>query len=156
MSLEFRRRCKHRTDREDLLDPALPWVVMKNILMMLCNFQPWEAGRGRRRRSDEDRYRWVPSDSKEPIDELTEIKFPASDSNHSQFQQSVKQFISDGSVDDIKSYSDEHGLNFDDADIKFYVNLFEKELKRKPTKAELHDLANSNSEHSRHHLFRAK
>lgn len=103
-----------------------------------------------------ERYRWVPSDSKEQIDELTQIKFPASDSNHSQFQQSVKQFIPDGSVDDIKSYSDEHGLNFDDADIKFYVNLFDNELKRKPTKAELHDLANSNSEHSRHHLFRAK
>ena len=50
----------------------------------------------------------------------------------------------------------DNGLNFDDVDVAFYVNLFQNELKRKPTKAELHDLANSNSEHSRHHLFRAK
>lgn len=103
-----------------------------------------------------ERYRWVPQETAETHDDLTEIKFSVDDNISLIFEAQAQHFISDGFVDDIKKYSDEHGLNFDASDVAFYVNLFTNELKRKPTKAELHDLANSNSEHSRHHLFRAR
>lgn len=58
-------------------------------------------------------------------------------------------------LEDLEEYVQEYSLNFDESDLEFYRNLFKHKLKRNPTVAELHDLANSNSEHSRHHLFRA-
>ena len=45
------------------------------------------------------------------------------------------------------------GLAFDDWDIDFYTNLFREKMKRNPTDVELFDLAQSNSEHSRHWFF---
>ena len=50
----------------------------------------------------------------------------------------------------------ELGLAFDDQDVEFYLDLFQKKLKRDPTDVELFDLAQSNSEHSRHWFFGAK
>ena len=46
-------------------------------------------------------------------------------------------------------------LGFDDADIAYYVRLFQ-EAARSPTNVELYDLAQSNSEHSRHWFFRGE
>lgn len=48
------------------------------------------------------------------------------------------------------------GLAFDDWDLDFYTNLFKTKLKRNPTSVECFDLAQSNSEHSRHWFFRGK
>ena len=49
----------------------------------------------------------------------------------------------------------ELGLAFDDWDLKYYTALFQKDLKRDPTNVELFDMAQSNSEHSRHWFFGA-
>ncbi|CAB3243480.1 unnamed protein product [Arctia plantaginis] len=48
------------------------------------------------------------------------------------------------------------GLAFDSWDMDFYTDLFVNKLKRDPTSVELFDLAQSNSEHSRHWFFKGK
>lgn len=48
------------------------------------------------------------------------------------------------------------GLAFDDWDLDFYTELFVKKLKRNPTSVECFDLAQSNSEHSRHWFFKGR
>lgn len=55
----------------------------------------------------------------------------------------------------LREASSQHGLGFDDQDIKYYEQLF-REMGRDPTNVELFDLAQSNSEHSRHWFFRGK
>nr|XP_031826710.1 phosphoribosylformylglycinamidine synthase [Nomia melanderi] len=46
------------------------------------------------------------------------------------------------------------GLAFDNWDLDFYTDLFFSKLKRNPTSVECFDLAQSNSEHSRHWFFK--
>jgi phosphoribosylformylglycinamidine synthase len=53
----------------------------------------------------------------------------------------------------LRRASEELGLSFDDWDIHYYAQMF-RELGRDPTNVELYDIAQSNSEHSRHWLFR--
>jgi len=53
------------------------------------------------------------------------------------------------------SNSQELGLAFDEWDLKYYTALFQDDLKRDPTNVELFDMAQSNSEHSRHWFFGA-
>ncbi|XP_069131309.1 phosphoribosylformylglycinamidine synthase-like isoform X2 [Argopecten irradians] len=48
------------------------------------------------------------------------------------------------------------GLAFDDWDMDYYTKLFKETIKRNPTNVECFDLAQSNSEHSRHWFFRGK
>lgn len=48
------------------------------------------------------------------------------------------------------------GLAFDDWDLDFYTELFVSRLKRDPTSVECFDLAQSNSEHSRHWFFKGR
>lgn len=48
------------------------------------------------------------------------------------------------------------GLSFDKWDLEFYLHLFKNVLCRDPTSVELFDLAQSNSEHSRHWFFKGK
>ncbi|KAJ6844156.1 putative phosphoribosylformylglycinamidine synthase, chloroplastic/mitochondrial [Iris pallida] len=48
------------------------------------------------------------------------------------------------------------GLAFDDQDIEYYTRLFKDDIKRDPTTVELFDIAQSNSEHSRHWFFNGK
>lgn len=50
----------------------------------------------------------------------------------------------------------ELGLGFDAWDIDFYSRLFQKEIMRNPTSVECFDIAQSNSEHSRHWFFSGK
>jgi len=50
----------------------------------------------------------------------------------------------------------EMGLAFDDQDYDFYMRLFCDEIGRDPTNVELFDMAQSNSEHSRHWFFAGK
>ncbi|XP_050484898.1 phosphoribosylformylglycinamidine synthase [Bombus huntii] len=48
------------------------------------------------------------------------------------------------------------GLAFDNWDLDFYTDLFLNKLKRNPTSVECFDLAQSNSEHSRHWFFKGQ
>jgi phosphoribosylformylglycinamidine synthase len=50
----------------------------------------------------------------------------------------------------------ELGLAFDDWDLDYYTRLFVDTLRRNPTTAECFDIAQSNSEHSRHWFFRGR
>ncbi|CAG2101168.1 unnamed protein product [Medioppia subpectinata] len=54
----------------------------------------------------------------------------------------------------LRQISDELGLAFDEWDIQYYTKLFRDTLKRNPTSVECFDLAQSNSEHSRHWFFK--
>lgn len=56
----------------------------------------------------------------------------------------------------LKEIDEELGLAFDEADLVYYTNLFKAVLKRNPTNVECFDLAQSNSEHSRHWFFKGK
>lgn len=56
-------------------------------------------------------------------------------------------------LEDVNSHL---GLAFDDWDLDFYTDLFKNKLKRKPTSVECFDLAQSNSEHSRHWFFKGR
>lgn len=47
-------------------------------------------------------------------------------------------------------------LGFDEQDIEYYYNLFVNKWDRNPTDIELWDLAQSNSEHSRHWFFKGQ
>eukprot|EP00803_Ostreobium_quekettii_P001832 evm.model.scf_2062.2 EVM.evm.TU.scf_2062.2 scf_2062:14560-16204(-) len=48
----------------------------------------------------------------------------------------------------------ELGLAFDAWDLEYYTALFRDDMKRDPTNVELFDIAQSNSEHSRHWFFK--
>ena len=48
------------------------------------------------------------------------------------------------------------GLAFDDWDLDYYTELFQEKVKRNPTSVECFDLAQSNSEHSRHWFFKGR
>eukprot|EP00172_Hildenbrandia_rubra_P000411 Plantae.Rhodophyta-Hildenbrandia_rubra.ctg11977.p2 GENE.Plantae.Rhodophyta-Hildenbrandia_rubra.ctg11977~~Plantae.Rhodophyta-Hildenbrandia_rubra.ctg11977.p2 ORF type:complete len:479 (+),score=69.01 Plantae.Rhodophyta-Hildenbrandia_rubra.ctg11977:2390-3826(+) len=58
-------------------------------------------------------------------------------------------------IEALKSINQEMGLGFDEWDIQYYKDLFNK-MGRNPTNVELFDLAQSNSEHSRHWFFKGK
>ncbi|MGB5999051.1 MAG: phosphoribosylformylglycinamidine synthase, partial [Thermoanaerobaculia bacterium] len=50
----------------------------------------------------------------------------------------------------------EMGLAFDDWDLDYYTDLFVHRIGRNPTNVECFDIAQSNSEHSRHWFFKGK
>ncbi|MGW8266681.1 MAG: phosphoribosylformylglycinamidine synthase, partial [Longimicrobiales bacterium] len=50
----------------------------------------------------------------------------------------------------------EMGLAFDDWDLDYYTELFRTRIGRNPTSVEAFDIAQSNSEHSRHWFFKGK
>ncbi|CAB3363848.1 Hypothetical predicted protein [Cloeon dipterum] len=56
--------------------------------------------------------------------------------------------------DALKEVDKKLGLAFDSWDLQFYYELFSQRLKRNPTSVECFDLAQSNSEHSRHWFFK--
>lgn len=56
----------------------------------------------------------------------------------------------------LREINAELGLAFDETDLEYYTNLFVNVLKRNPTSVECFDLAQSNSEHSRHWFFKGK
>ncbi|KAA8498449.1 putative phosphoribosylformylglycinamidine synthase, chloroplastic/mitochondrial [Porphyridium purpureum] len=59
-------------------------------------------------------------------------------------------------VDELHRVNAEQGLGFDEWDVRYYYELFAESLKRNPTNVELFDMAQSNSEHSRHWFFKGK
>ena len=50
----------------------------------------------------------------------------------------------------------EMGLAFDDWDLDYYTALFRDKVGRNPTNVECFDIAQSNSEHSRHWFFKGR
>ena len=56
----------------------------------------------------------------------------------------------------LESINDELGLAFDDWDLDFYTTLFRDRIGRDPTDVECFDIAQSNSEHSRHWFFKGR
>ncbi|ONM08577.1 putative phosphoribosylformylglycinamidine synthase chloroplastic/mitochondrial [Zea mays] len=56
----------------------------------------------------------------------------------------------------LKEINVKMGLAFDKQDIDYYTHLFRDDIKRNPTTVELFDIAQSNSEHSRHWFFNGK
>ncbi|UYV60724.1 PFAS [Cordylochernes scorpioides] len=56
----------------------------------------------------------------------------------------------------LERVSQELGLSFDDWDLDYYTKLFGQTLARNPTTVECFDLAQSNSEHSRHWFFKGR
>ncbi|KJH46469.1 putative phosphoribosylformylglycinamidine synthase [Dictyocaulus viviparus] len=59
-----------------------------------------------------------------------------------------------GNPMNLNNANEELGLAFDEGDLRYYKDLFINKLKRNPTDVELFDLAQSDSEHSRHWFFR--
>jgi len=55
----------------------------------------------------------------------------------------------------LESVNKSMGLAFDEWDLDYYTGLFKDKMKRDPTNVELFDIAQSNSEHSRHWFFKA-
>ncbi|XP_062608746.1 phosphoribosylformylglycinamidine synthase-like isoform X1 [Saccostrea cucullata] len=56
----------------------------------------------------------------------------------------------------LEKASEKQGLAFDNWDLDYYTELFREKIKRNPTNVECFDLAQSNSEHSRHWFFRGR
>ncbi|MCG6949589.1 MAG: phosphoribosylformylglycinamidine synthase [Acidobacteria bacterium] len=56
----------------------------------------------------------------------------------------------------LERINDELGLAFDDWDLDFYTTLFRDRIGRDPTDVECFDIAQSNSEHSRHWFFKGR
>ncbi|KAM7499295.1 hypothetical protein LguiA_023709 [Lonicera macranthoides] len=56
----------------------------------------------------------------------------------------------------LEEINEEMGLAFDEQDLQYYTRLFRDDIKRNPTNVELFDIAQSNSEHSRHWFFTGK
>lgn len=56
----------------------------------------------------------------------------------------------------LEEINDVMGLAFDEQDLQYYTKLFRDDIKRNPTNVELFDIAQSNSEHSRHWFFTGK
>uniref|UniRef100_A0AAQ5ZU55 Phosphoribosylformylglycinamidine synthase n=1 Tax=Amphiprion ocellaris TaxID=80972 RepID=A0AAQ5ZU55_AMPOC len=55
----------------------------------------------------------------------------------------------------LEAANDELGLAFDSWDLDYYTSMFQR-IERNPTSVECFDLAQSNSEHSRHWFFRGR
>ncbi|GMY08461.1 probable phosphoribosylformylglycinamidine synthase, chloroplastic/mitochondrial [Fagus crenata] len=56
----------------------------------------------------------------------------------------------------LEEINQEMGLAFDEQDLQYYTRLFREDIKRNPSNVELFDIAQSNSEHSRHWFFTGK
>ncbi len=56
----------------------------------------------------------------------------------------------------LEKLNQEAGLALDDWDLDYYTNLFTHEIGRNPTNVECFDMAQSNSEHSRHWFFKGR
>ena len=56
----------------------------------------------------------------------------------------------------LEKANDTLGLAFDSWDLDYYTKLFQDQIKQNPTSVECFDLAQSNSEHSRHWFFKGR
>ena len=95
-------------------------------------------------------YRYLPEYVAHKFDEMVETIYhePLESFGKTTPRESVQHI----SLDSLAEFSEQHGLGFDETDLNYYRELFET-AGRAPTDVELYDLAQSNSEHSRHWLF---
>lgn len=96
-------------------------------------------------------------------DRMTECRYTEANIPKKSFNEKLKRKddIKDVDIlgngkDALRKINDELGLAFDETDLDYYTNLFKNVLKRNPTSVECFDLAQSNSEHSRHWFFKGK
>ena len=59
-------------------------------------------------------------------------------------------------IEALRRINKDFGLGMDEWDIQFYFKFFTEQEKRNPTIAEIVDLGNANSEHSRHGYFKGR
>jgi len=92
-------------------------------------------------------------------DRMTECPYPAPlttfDSGVEPEAVKVVPLVEEGRAA-LERINDEMGLAFDEWDLKYYTDLFLDHIKRNPTNVECFDIAQSNSEHSRHWFFKGK
>ncbi|VDM40653.1 unnamed protein product [Toxocara canis] len=90
-------------------------------------------------------------------DPMTECEY-TDDICFEKFDQPQKYYRVDllSSIDNLRKANVELGLAFDGTDIEYYYDLFANKMRRNPTDVELFDLAQSNSEHSRHTFFKGR
>jgi phosphoribosylformylglycinamidine synthase len=91
-----------------------------------------------------------------PFDEMTEQIYstPLSGFHHSE----SKDVASEGAtipLNELPCSNEKYGWGWDAQDLEFYTSLFRR-MGRDPTDVECFDLAQSNSEHSRHWFFNAQ
>jgi phosphoribosylformylglycinamidine synthase len=98
-----------------------------------------------------ERYQCYRFEDDGPFDELTEMKVFRGE----KWPLPAPNRLNDDIIEDLDAYNESAGLGFDAQDLAFYKELFATRGKA-PTVAELHDLSNCNSEHSRHHLFQGQ
>lgn len=94
-------------------------------------------------------------------DRMTECEYTSENMPIKSFNESLKKHENVHTVDilqrgrrALEEIDTEMGLAFDEADLDYYTRLFTDVLKRNPTNVECFDLAQSNSEHSRHWFFK--
>ena len=90
-------------------------------------------------------------DKSKDMDKMTEMIYV----NPPNFIEKQRMISNDIDISSIKEANDKYGLGFDEIDIRFYENIFNR-IGRHPTLLELKDLSQSNSEHSRHWFFKGK
>ncbi|OLP99715.1 putative phosphoribosylformylglycinamidine synthase, chloroplastic/mitochondrial [Symbiodinium microadriaticum] len=90
---------------------------------------------------------------------MTECEYPKGISTFEEHQEPEKwstvPVMAKGAAA-LEELSKEKGLGYDEQDIAYYLRVFRDELKRDPTTVECFDLAQGNSEHSRHWFFGGK
>ena len=91
------------------------------------------------------------------IDQMVEFLYTSpvqefSDKRNASIRTNVERILCDKS--ELIQYSLKHSLGFTEEDIEWYYQMWVKQGRTHVTELELHDLAQSNSEHSRHHIFR--
>jgi len=89
-------------------------------------------------------------------DRMTECVYPngiASFDQHSEPEKWTTVPVMKEGRKALEELSKEKGLGYDSQDIDYYMKVFKDELKRDPTTVECFDLAQGNSEHSRHWFF---
>ncbi|XP_014278161.1 phosphoribosylformylglycinamidine synthase isoform X1 [Halyomorpha halys] len=92
-------------------------------------------------------------------DRMTECQYyePIKSFNHGIIPENWAEVdIINGGRKALEELNTKLGLAFDDWDLDFYYCLFKNKLKRNPTSVECFDLAQSNSEHSRHWFFKGE
>eukprot|EP00434_Breviolum_minutum_P009192 symbB.v1.2.008099.t1/scaffold456.1/size203390/2 len=92
-------------------------------------------------------------------DRMTECEYPKGITTFEEHQEPeawTKVPVMAQGAKALEDLSKQKGLGYDEQDIAYYLRVFKDELKRDPTTVECFDLAQGNSEHSRHWFFGGK
>lgn len=92
-------------------------------------------------------------------DRMTECEYPSGISTFQEHQEPegwTRVPVMAQGAKALEELSKQKGLGYDEQDIAYYLRVFRDELKRDPTTVECFDLAQGNSEHSRHWFFGGK